>query len=235
MYTMFTDRLSHYRVRSMSGSFTPSRFTILALAAWVGLLYRLAVITVLTLLEIEKDKIWVQGWLVGCSSQITLMSPQDVLLATRAHILSAYVFFYLPSSSFDSFVAYRAFPPILTLWRTTLLTFFGPFFMDRYLFVVLKAVIGPTYYMTVPTFYYVFGLQTVLSFTNGPRREKTCFRGFRQSESQTGLLSYWQVNIWYFQKSEQQRRWSDCADAQAGLRLCCSQTPKTGFLASRPK
>ena len=26
-----------------------------------------------------------------------------------------------------------------------------------------------------------------------------------------------------------------CVDAQAGLRLCCSQTLKTGFLASRPK
>ena len=33
-----------------------------------------------------------------------------------------------------------------------------------------------------------------------------------------------QVYILYFPKSEWQRRWSDCADAQAGLRLCCSQT-----------
>ena len=29
-------------------------------------------------------------------------------------------------------------------------------------------------------------------------------------------------------------RWSDCGDAQAGLLLWCSQTPKTAFLASRP-
>ena len=34
-----------------------------------------------------------------------------------------------------------------------------------------------------------------------------------------------QVYIWYFPKSKK-RRWSDCADAQAGLRLCCSQTPE---------
>ena len=25
---------------------------------------------------------------------------------------------------------------------------------------------------------------------NGPRRDKTCLRGFRQSETQTGLLSF---------------------------------------------
>ena len=33
-----------------------------------------------------------------------------------------------------------------------------------------------------------------------------------------------QVYIWYFPKSKTKRRWSDCADAQAGLRLYCSQT-----------
>ena len=42
------------------------------------------------------------------------------------------------------------------------------------------------------------------------------------------------VYLWYFVKSEQQSCWSDCADAQAGLRLCCSQTPKEGFLTLRP-
>ena len=31
--------------------------------------------------------------------------------------------------------------------------------------------------------------------------------------------------------SEQQRRWSACADAQADLRLCCSQYIKAGFLS----
>ena len=35
-----------------------------------------------------------------------------------------------------------------------------------------------------------------------------------------------QVYIWYFPKSKKKRRWSDCTDAQAGLRLCCSQTPE---------
>ena len=35
-------------------------------------------------------------------------------------------------------------------------------------------------------------LQYVLSYgaSYGPRREKTCLRDFRQSEFQTGLLSY---------------------------------------------
>ena len=36
----------------------------------------------------------------------------------------------------------------------------------------------------------------------------------------------WQAWIWYLSKSEKQRRWSDCAYAQAGLRLCCSQHPE---------
>ena len=65
----------------------------------------------------------------------------------------------------------------------------------------------------------------------GPRREKTCLRGVRQSEFQTSLLVFHlqQVYIWCFLKSEFQRRWSDCAVAQAGLRLCCSQTPEDRF------
>ena len=36
--------------------------------------------------------------------------------------------------------------------------------------------------------------------------------------------------IIYYLGSEQQRRWSDCANAQADLRLCCSHMTKTGFL-----
>ena len=31
-------------------------------------------------------------------------------------------------------------------------------------------------------------------------------------------------------RQRKQRRWSDCADAQADLRLCCSHMAKTGFL-----
>ena len=38
-----------------------------------------------------------------------------------------------------------------------------------------------------------------------------------------------QVEIWYLPVSEEQRRWSVCADAQAGLRLCCWQTPEDRF------
>ena len=33
----------------------------------------------------------------------------------------------------------------------------------------------------------------------------------------------------YYLVSEQQRRWSDCADAQADLRLCCSHIAQQGF------
>ena len=42
----------------------------------------------------------------------------------------------------------------------------------------------------------------------------------------------WQlhVEVLYYLGSEQQRRWSDCADVQADLSLCCSHMAKTGFL-----
>ena len=76
----------------------------------------------------------------------------------------------------------------------------------------------------------------------GPRRKKTCLRGIRQSEIQTSMLRY--INLlesWNFacskfvydtfQKCEKQRCWSDCADAQAWLHLCCSQTSEDRFQA----
>ena len=40
----------------------------------------------------------------------------------------------------------------------------------------------------------------------------------------------YQVYIRYFPKSEKQRRWSVFADAQAGLRLCCLQTPEDRYI-----
>ena len=44
-------------------------------------------------------------------------------------------------------------------------------------------------------------------------------------------LQFWiqKLVVLYYLTSEQQRRWSDCADAQADLRLCCSHMAKTGF------
>ena len=39
-----------------------------------------------------------------------------------------------------------------------------------------------------------------------------------------------QVAVLHYPGSEQQRRWLDCADAQADLCLCCSHTAKIGFL-----
>ena len=40
----------------------------------------------------------------------------------------------------------------------------------------------------------------------------------------------YKLEVLYYLVSEQQRCWSDCADAQADLRLCCSHMAKTGFL-----
>ena len=42
-----------------------------------------------------------------------------------------------------------------------------------------------------------------------------------------------QVEVLYHPGSKQQRRWSDCADAQPDLRLCCLHIAKTGFLMMR--
>ena len=44
----------------------------------------------------------------------------------------------------------------------------------------------------------------------------------------------WQVELSDFPVSECQRRWPDCADAQAGLRLCYSHFIKSGSLAAWP-
>ena len=41
-----------------------------------------------------------------------------------------------------------------------------------------------------------------------------------------GMVRYYTI----YPRSEQQRRWSDCAYAQADLRLCRSHMAKTGFL-----
>ena len=41
------------------------------------------------------------------------------------------------------------------------------------------------------------------------------------------------LEVLYFPDSEQQRCWSDCADAQADLRLFCWHRAKTGFLMTR--
>ena len=55
----------------------------------------------------------------------------------------------------------------------------------------------------------------------GPQREKTVF----------GV-----PNERYFPISEKQRRWSDCANVQASLRICCSPPPprRQGFSRRGP-
>ena len=79
----------------------------------------------------------------------------------------------------------------------------------------------------------------------GPRWEKNCFRGWGggggggcfdkecfkpvSSAKETSLkieISPAASLHMILSKKQKKRRWSDCADAQAGLRLCCSQTPE---------
>ena len=66
-----------------------------------------------------------------------------------------------------------------------------------------------------------------------PRHDKTCIQEFptrpdtnrpAQPQKLARVLKFRFENleILYYLSSEQQRRWSDCADAQADLRLCCS-------------
>ena len=81
--------------------------------------------------------------------------------------------------------------------------------------------------------------------TYGPRREKTCLRGIRESEFQTSLVSYRdQLEDWNFTSSKFtydtfQNANNRGADQTARMRrLVCAcvvrKPPKTGFLASRP-
>ena len=66
-----------------------------------------------------------------------------------------------------------------------------------------------------------------------PRHEKTCLREFptrsdsnrpAQPQKLAWGLKFWiqKLETLHYLGSEQQRHWSDCADAQADLRLCCS-------------
>ena len=72
------------------------------------------------------------------------------------------------------------------------------------------------------------------------RHEKTCLRGLRPGRTKNrsaqpqkldrGLtFRIRKLKVFYYLVSEQQRCWSDCADAQADLRLCCSHMALTYF------
>ena len=76
-------------------------------------------------------------------------------------------------------------------------------------------------------------LCTIKGLLYEPRHEKTCLREFptgsdsnwpAQLQKLSGGLKFWlqKLKTSHYLGSEQQRRWSDCADAQADLRLCCS-------------
>ena len=74
-----------------------------------------------------------------------------------------------------------------------------------------------------------------------PRHKKTCLWDLRPGKVQTSLLrlalawhfsTYW-LQVLYYLRSEQQRCWSDCVDAQADLHLFCLHRAKAGFLMTK--
>ena len=89
-------------------------------------------------------------------------------------------------------------------------------------------------------------LAAILWGLNGPRREKTCLRGFRHSEIQTSLPSYRDAlenrnfTRGKFTYVTYQKANNKGADQSARMRrLVCvcvvRKPPKAGFLALRPK
>ena len=74
---------------------------------------------------------------------------------------------------------------------------------------------------------FCFLILQVLSITEGSVISRL-FRGFRQSETKTNLLI---SSVESLDMILSDKRGAD-QSAQAGLRLCCSQTPKTVFLVS---
>ena len=84
----------------------------------------------------------------------------------------------------------------------------------------------------------------LVKIINGPRREKSCLRGFHQSEFQTSLLSYrdylenWNSICSKFTYDSFQKANNKGADQTVRMRrLVCAcvvrKPPKTGFLATR--
>ena len=78
---------------------------------------------------------------------------------------------------------------------------------------------------------YIWLQQSEITIPFKPRHEKTCLREFPTRSNWPAQLQKlaWGLKFWlqkletlHYLDSEQQRRWSDCADAQADLRLCCS-------------
>ena len=57
--------------------------------------------------------------------------------------------------------------------------------------------------------------------SNRPAQPQKLYRGLK--------FRIWKLEVLYYLGSEQQRCWSDCADAQADLHLCCAHYGKTRF------
>ena len=66
-----------------------------------------------------------------------------------------------------------------------------------------------------------------------PTRQDTNWPAQLQRPARILKFRLYELEVSFCPGSEQQRCWSDCADAQADLRLCCSHMAKTGFLMAR--
>ena len=79
----------------------------------------------------------------------------------------------------------------------------------------------PCFNMSHDTTKRVFGSLRPMPDTNRPAQPQKLARVLK--------FQLKNLEILYYLSSEQQRRWSDCADAQADLRLCCSHMASDTF------
>ena len=89
-------------------------------------------------------------------------------------------------------------------------------------------------------------LLTLYQIINGPRREKTHFRGFANNKgadqpahprslASAFVIRFLESTVCKLPTGEISIFWLVCVAKETGLRLALSETPKTGFLATRPK
>ena len=87
--------------------------------------------------------------------------------------------------------------------------------------------------------------QSLKCFIYGPRRKKTCLRGFAnntgadQPAHPRSLISafvirFLESTIFYLESGKISFFWLVSVAEETGLNLALSETPKTGFLATRP-
>ena len=90
-----------------------------------------------------------------------------------------------------------------------------------------------SYYIPLSCFVYQYFSTQIYTFVFELRHEKMCLRRSptrldtnwpAQQQRPARILKFriYKLVVSFCLGSEQQRRWTDCADAQADLRLCCS-------------